>query len=387
MKNTARIHSKGATKPAKSQRKTNTGTANKIKRLRLDWPTGDLFHRVNLSLDLAADILNSVKTTEITEITEINLDDWITDALQSKIHSLAKIPAKVQVKELEHQRKLKAAPIKGTLGFSQNHPVVISVGYDKRYKEIEGSEFLNLSNFDFPMEQLKAIARNAGSQGKSLDELFKPAMAALVNGLAEPEPVAAPVRVETPEFLTPSKVAMECADALALMDSTAKAATALLMMDAEKIRMGVKEERGWESLDVEGFGEGSLELARLVIGDFQTVFSDLRAGCQTMIARLRPVDQPVKWLGDVSMEHWNLVRKNYKLDSYLFENAVGALRHCIMNYGCILAMRPSPNPAHFTAFALDEKLQATERALAHAQAKLERAFLAVTVPAPASSAN
>lgn len=291
-------------------------------------------------------------------------------------------------KPAQSQRKTKAAPIRGRLVSETDHPVLISVGYHKRSKGIDGSEFLNLSAFDFPMEKLKAIAQRAGSQGKTVDELFKPAMAALVNGLAEPEPVAEPVRVETPEFLTPSKVAMECADALALMDSTAKAATALLMMDAEKIRMGVKEERGWESLDVEGFGEGSLELARLVIGEFQAVFCDVSAGCHTMLVKIRAVDQPVKQLGsDFLMAHWNLVRKNYILDSYLFENAVGALRHCIMNYGCILAMRPSPNPAHFTAFALDEKLQAAERALAHAQAKLERAFLAVTVPAPASAAN
>jgi hypothetical protein len=204
-------------------------------------------------------------------------------------------------------------------------------------------------------------------------------------------PVSAAGTGETPALqnvpLVPSDVALRVLDELALMESTGKAAAALLVMEAAQAKSDSESASGWESLAVPGFGDGVVTLAHLIIEDFQSQLADTAGAVRAMAEQIREIDSPVTPLFGAGNSE--AVKSHYTSDLWELEMAVASLRHLVSLVGIICSDRACENHqvAHETAFALYRRLGERHLALWAAQVDLHSVFAALAVVAkkPASA--
>ena len=179
-------------------------------------------------------------------------------------------------------------------------------------------------------------------------------------------------------LLIPSEVASAAETALKDMESVGSAAMTLAMMNAEEMNTCVSVFGGWETLAIPGFGPGALELARLVCFDFNSECADLTGGMRAMMGQIENCHHPVKpgrTVGSTLVdsfypENWNLNRE--------FNDAVFSLCYLLDSQGSLLSDKSINQIAHYTSFAIGEKLRAAFEAVSAAQVAVHQAFLAIS---------
>ena len=177
------------------------------------------------------------------------------------------------------------------------------------------------------------------------------------------------------DLIIPLNCAREADDALSIMLSVGSAATTLAMMNADQIKTSARDFDGWESMDTPDFGEGSLELARIVVADFQEQISNVASGSRAIMQKIKDFNQPVA--PDFTPEKSQLWRSYYKADLHNFEDAVGSLRNCLEVQGLLLSDRTTHQIAHHTSFALSNRLESALDSLWAALHGLHSSFSAI----------
>ena len=66
------------------------------------------------------------------------------------------------------------------------------------------------------------------------------------------------------------------------------------MMNGYKIKEESQHDHGWEPLDVTGFSDGALELARMISSDFQCVLADSQTFIDKMVELVQYFHAPVQ---------------------------------------------------------------------------------------------
>ena len=172
------------------------------------------------------------------------------------------------------------------------------------------------------------------------------------------------------DFLILEQVSKDAEAAIANLERVGNAAVALVMMNAFEIEKSINLNRGWETLEVHGFGKGSLALARTVSTKFAGVFENLKASAAKNIEHLKAGCLPPK----------SNAEERQDLSPWCeIENCLKAFRHCldlqnwVLSYcndsecgGLTVLMDAELNEADHAIELLYSKLaDAKRRALAH----------------------
>jgi hypothetical protein len=126
---------------------------------------------------------------------------------------------------------------------------------------------------------------------------------------------------------------------------------------------------------VPGFGNGAVELARLIVYEFQRSFSKVNGDLRAMAAKFEGFDQAVK---PVEVDHGSRPEDSlFHSESYKLEDAVGSLQHCLDSQGVILSARSGKQVAHTSSFFISDELESAFNAVWAARGKVSQAFQAV----------
>jgi hypothetical protein len=203
---------------------------------------------------------------------------------------------------------------------------------------------------DLTAAEFAAIQKDCATRGESLDAWLvrtfgeTPALRSLQSAGEQKSSPAVPATA-APETVIPARVALAAEDAISIMEITGHAASAFLILSADEINSSAKGFAGWEALDIANFGAGVLELARGVVSDFYSSL-DIFAGDLRKLISNKKMDAPAQQLEDAP--------------EIVFENAVGALRHCVLMMSMCLSNKSKGQEnqiAHHVGFAMNDKLE------------------------------
>jgi hypothetical protein len=180
-----------------------------------------------------------------------------------------------------------------------------------------------------------------------------------------------------PELLIPSKIVIHSKDALRILESVGSAAGALVMLNADVIKESIKVYDGWQLFEVPRFGEGSEELARMMVGEFHSVIKELGDYLRLMMQQIEGCNEPIKAVSRIVYSGLLNGRDGQKANREI-ENAVRSLCHFIEIQSSALSLRNNGG-AYDIGFLMKERLDAAFKALWEAIKKLEGAYLAATV--------
>jgi hypothetical protein len=134
---------------------------------------------------------------------------------------------------------------------------------------------------------------------------------------------------------------LQLQDALALMESTGQASCVALVVLAENIKFHSKAFAGWEWLNIPGKEEGIMELAQIIVSDFNLSLDSLKNDVNAEFLAVR-VDHNAKFKNSLNLE-----------------NAVGELRGSITMLSDILSEHQGNTKYqvhHYLGFSLSQKL-------------------------------
>jgi hypothetical protein len=178
------------------------------------------------------------------------------------------------------------------------------------------------------------------------------------------------------KLLIPSQVAKEAQAAMNNFNRVGNAATAFVMMNGYKIQQSSKNNRGWESIDVEGFSNGALEFARLVSADFQTTLTNLDDFVLRVTAIIGNVETAIE--KKERPEYFRLIGKiDPKQSWYRIESVVGALNNCIDLQSWALCL-DGGDSAQSGAYEMSRNLQAASKSVERVTIDMLDSFCAVT---------
>jgi hypothetical protein len=152
------------------------------------------------------------------------------------------------------------------------------------------------------------------------------------------------------------------ADEFSLIEFTGNAACVLLLMQAADAKVCAKVNAGWESLDLPEFGSGVMDLARIVITEFQVRLKNFKAETMRFCAILR---------GEIPA-----IQTAEKLGPFRFEDSVSSLRHLLGLIGMACSDRRGDENNqidHTTAWLFSNRLQGHFDALWKLRCDLEKA--------------